>query len=268
MTDFPSWLTAPESAAPKRGRAAFPEKSTRSLMKVMAHFRQNQRSTETKETNSALRLFGLLVLIVLTALSHNFGFVLFMLAFVAVRTAFLRGNEIRLLLRTLLPALLLSFLILLPSFFLGNTKSLFVLLSKILVSVSLVMLLSLLTPWSEITRALKTFRVPDIVIFTFDLAIKYIALLGTVCSEMLTALKIRTVGKMQDGRKAAGGILATVFLRAKRAADDTQQAMECRGFSGEYVLTERKAMFGAADRLYLLFLLGAVGLFTYLEVVL
>jgi cobalt/nickel transport system permease protein len=126
------------------------------------------------------------------------------------------------------------------------------------------MLVNTTTPFNEITRSLRFFKVPNIVIFTLDITIKYIALLGEICSAMLTALKIRSIGKNKNKRGAFSGILGTVFVKANNACDETSKAMTCRGFSGNYN-SKTKLKFSLLDAVYILALIALVALFFYLE---
>jgi cobalt/nickel transport system permease protein len=88
---------------------------------------------------------------------------------------------------------------------------------------------------------------------TLDMTVKYISLLGDLLSEMLCALKLRSVGR--DGRKMSSlaGLAGTLFLKSKDAAVAQYQAMECRCFDGKYAVScrpglgWRDAVFVAAD---------------------
>lgn len=268
MTNIPEWLTANESYEPQKDNSSFINKSISSVMKVLSSFKRNSNLSKAKEANTSLRLFAMLVMIVLTSVSKNFSFSIFMIAFVVVRVAFMNGEKIKTWIKTVIPVLLFSALILLPSIFLGNPKTPLMVLSKIFVSVSLVLVVNLTSSFNDITRALKMFHIPDVVIFTFDLAIKYILILGEVCAKMLTALKIRSIGKNNDKKGSASGILGTVFIKAKSYADETNKAMECRGFNGEYVVSKEKFKLTKYDFITIILFVLVVGVFVYLEVIL
>lgn len=268
MTNIPEWLKAEEVYEPKKDNNAFMNKSIKSVMSVMSSFKRNNDLSKAKEAKTSLRLFAMLVMIVLTSVSKNFSFAIFMMAFSVVRVAFMNGEKIKAWLKTILPVLLFSALILLPSMFLGNPKTPVMILGKIFVSVTLVLVVNLTSSFNDITRALKAFHIPDVVIFTFDLAIKYIFILGDVCSKMLTALKIRSVGKNSDKKGATSGILGTVFIKAKAYADETNKAMECRGFNGEYAVSKEKFKLTKCDFITIILFVLVVGAFVYLEVIL
>ena len=83
---------------------------------------------------------------------------------------------------------------------------------------------------------------------------------------MLTALKIRSIGKNDNKKSSASGILGTVFIKAKQSGEETVKAMECRGFGGKYTVTRHEKL-KANDFLYMLFVACAVGIFVYFEVI-
>ena len=60
--------------------------------------------------------------------------------------------------------------------------------------------------WHELTGALRTFRVPSLVIFILDTTLRYIAILGQEASDLLTALKLRSVGHNPDKKSAMSGV--------------------------------------------------------------
>lgn len=264
--NIPQWLRSNEDYKPKRDNVAFIDKSMKATLGLMSSFNLNSKSYKAKEANTSLRLFGILLLVILTAVSHNYAFILFMIALAVVRVATLDGERIRALLKVLLPAIIISTLVLLPSIFLGNPKTPLLVISRILVSVSLVLSLSLTTSFNEITRSLKAFHVPNIIIFILDLTIKYIILLVEICEQMLIALKIRSVGKGKDKASSASGILGTIFLKANDSAELTAQAMECRGFNGQYV-PRKQTKIKLIDILYIIVLCAIIGIFAYLEVI-
>jgi cobalt/nickel transport system permease protein len=131
----------------------------------------------------------------------------------------------------------------------------------------MVLILSVSTPWNQITGGLRFFRVPDLMIFTLDITIKYIAILGDCCLAVLEALRLRSVGRNRQKGKSASGVLGVTFLKSRKMADDMHQAMICRGFDGTYHRPYQIRLH-ARDYLLLGYLVGITGLFVYLEVLL
>lgn len=264
--EIPSWLTVKEDYIPPKDNRNFITKSQKSVVAVMSKYKVNSGVYKTKEANTSVRLFAVLLLIILTAAAKNYSFVLFMLGVTAARVALLKADKIRALFKVLIPAMLISTVILLPAVFMGHPKTLLTVLGKVIVSTSLIMSVNLTAPFNSITSSLKSFHIPDVVIFTFDITIKYIFILSEICLEMLTALKIRSIGKNDNKKSSASGILGTVFIKAKQSGEETVKAMECRGFGGKYTVTRHEKL-KAKDFLYMLFVACAVGIFVYFEVI-
>ncbi len=264
--EIPSWLTVKEDYIPPKDNRNFITKSQKSVVAVMSKYKVNSGVYKTKEANTSVRLFAVLLLIILTAAAKNYSFVLFMLGVTAVRVALLKADKIRALFKVLIPAMIISVIILLPAVFMGHPKTLLTVLGKVVVSTSLIMSVNLTAPFNSITSSLKSFHIPDVVIFTFDFTVKYILILSEICFEMLTALKIRSIGKNDNKKSSASGILGTVFIKAKQSGEETVKAMECRGFGGKYTVTRHEKL-KAKDFLYMLFVACVVGIFVYFEVI-
>ncbi len=264
--NIPQWLLENENYTVKKDNDKFVDKSVKQILSTLARFKKSRHNTKTKRINTSLRLFGILLLIILTACAKNFYFVYVLSAVCAVLIAVSDADTIKSILKVLLPVELLSAFILLPTVFSDNPHSLIGVTTRIFVSVTLVMHLNCKTPWSEITSALKFYRIPDIIIFTIDLTIQYISILSDVCFSMLTALKVRTIGKNKDKQKSLSGILGTTFIIAKENAQKTEQAMECRGFDGTFPKYKRQKL-TKFDLLYLLGLLLTVAMFIYFQAV-
>ena len=263
---IPDWLVQPQEYNPPKDNSRFITATQRAVISLISKFKLNAQIKKTQVPSTTCRLFGILLMIVLTAASRNFTFVLLMLGLCAVRIALLNAQSIRSLLRVVVPALIFSFIILLPSVFMGHPRTMLSVIGRVAVSTSLVTMLNLTAPFYSITGALKAFRVPDIVIFTFDITIKYILLFGEICNEMLTTLKVRSVGKNDRKSSSVSGVLGAVFVKARQAGDETVRAMECRGFCGKYVVSQKYKP-SLADFLYTVMLLLITGIFIYLEVI-
>lgn len=263
--NIPSWLCEKQEYTPQSDNLTFAAKSTKALVKALSGFKRRGAEIKAKRASTPIRLFVAFAAILLTSLSKNFSFTFFMLAAVILRIAFLKAEKIKALLKVLFPCLILSLLILLPSAFLGNPKTPLNILSKIFVCISLVSVINLTSSFNEITLGLKSFHIPDIIIFTIDIAIKYIFILGDICVNMLTALKVRSIGKNSSKSTSASGILGTVFIKTKDCADDTAKAMECRGFCGEYPAADKKSRLSMYDFAALAALVAILIAYVYLE---
>ena len=212
----------------------------------------------------SLKLFYTLLYIVLTACSGNYLFTLIMCAAVTARLAFFSAKAIRQILRGTAGAVLFSILILLPSVFMGTPQTLMNITSRVYVSVTLVGILSSGTSWNKLTGSMRTFRLPSIFIFTLDITLKYISVLGEICAAILTSVRLRSVGKNPQKAKALSGVLGISFLKSGEMAEEMHAAMCCRGFTGEYK-KKQKYTLCAADIFSTFIMAGCIVLFWYLN---
>lgn len=262
--DIPSWLLESQEYEPQHDRDGFIRKSMLSITGVLSRFRLDD-GVEGRLSPSAPAklLFGLLY-ILLTSLSGNYFFVLIMLACLLVRLCFLDGKLLKRIAGVALAAAALTFAIMLPAVFIGQPHSAVLIATKVLVSVGTAMTVALTTPFNRLTGALHTFHVPNLMVLTVDLALKNIVRLGQIALEVLTALKLRSVGRNADKRSSIGGVGGVVFLKTSEAANATYDAMCCRGFEGEYVVP-RERQWRTVDLAWLAFSLFLVLAFIYLQ---
>jgi cobalt/nickel transport system permease protein len=108
--------------------------------------------------------------------------------------------------------------------------------SRVATSISLVVLLTLTTPWIRLLAALRALGVPRIFILIIGMAYRYIFLLLGTVTDMYEARKARTVGA-QAHDKAARSFLAAsggaLFGKAHHLSEEVHQAMTARGYRGD-----------------------------------
>lgn len=247
------WLLKKDDYEPVKDREKFLDKSIVGIVTILSKIkRENNISDEViYKINPLVKLSSMIILIVFLSLSRNMLFVYFMLAYSLVYLCFLDGNAIKKILAVSLIVPIFTLVMLLPSiFFMGNRQSSVMLILKIFITVLLVNTLSYTTKWRDITKSLKMFFIPDIFILTFDITIKYIYVLGDFSLKMLYSLKLKSVGKNNDKRNSLSRIIGNLFLKSKTMGEEMYSAMECRGFTGEYV-SYSKFKFTAMDAIYL-----------------
>jgi cobalt ECF transporter T component CbiQ len=114
--------------------------------------------------------------------------------------------------------------------------------SRVAVSISVVVLLTLTTPWAKLMAALRALLVPRMFIQVMGMAYRYIFyLLGSV-DDMYTARKSRMVGAETDaheGRKFVSASAGALFGKAHALSEEVHMAMVSRGYSGNARSIER-----------------------------
>jgi cobalt/nickel transport system permease protein len=113
--------------------------------------------------------------------------------------------------------------------------------SRVATSISLVVLVTITTPWPALLAAVRSLRVPATFVMIIGMAYRYLfVLLGSV-GEMYTARKARTLGPDRDvraGRRYVAASAGALFGRAHALSDEVHQAMVARGWRGEPVLLD------------------------------
>jgi cobalt/nickel transport system permease protein len=107
---------------------------------------------------------------------------------------------------------------------------------RVATSISLVVLLTLTTPWTKLLAALRSLLVPRMFILVLGMAYRYLFhLLGSV-TDMYTARKARMVGADTDvasGRAFVSAGAGALFGKAQALSEDVHMAMVARGYTGE-----------------------------------
>lgn len=261
--DVPSWLLEDEIYEPPGDRDRFIGRSIMKLLGTLAVIRDNP-AVRRKGPGAVVRLVFTLLCIVLMAMSHNMAFTYIILAAFLLRAMVLPADQLSRVFSGAAGAALFSMLLLLPSVFLGVPRTMLTVSVKVFVSVGLVNLMSAVMPFNQITSALKVFHLPDTVIFILDITLKYIAILGELCLDILISLRLRSVGKNRNKGTSMSGVLGVTFLKSREMAEEMYAAMVCRGFEGEY-RREQKKILSAGDLPLLLFTAFAVAAYIYLE---
>ena len=107
---------------------------------------------------------------------------------------------------------------------------------RVATSISLVVLLTLTTPWTKLLTGLRSLRVPKMFVLVLGMAYRYLFhLLGSV-TDMYTARKARMVGTETDvasGRAFVAASAGALFGKAQALSDEVHMAMVARGWTGE-----------------------------------
>lgn len=263
-TDIPSWLATPQDYEPLADRGSFATKSMLSVAAVLRQLRLDDGRSSSLSPSAPVKLVLAMGAIILNSLARNLMVSLVLLAFVLVRAALLPRAALARAAGVAGAAALLAFVLALPAVLIGQPASAVRLGLKALVSTGLAMEVALTTPVAELTGALRAYRLPSLVIMTIDLALRNIVRLGDCALETLTALTLRSVGRDASKRASMGGVGGTLLVRAGAAAQETHDAMRCRGFEGDYDGGESFSA-RAADAAWILAFALLIVLFLHLE---
>jgi cobalt/nickel transport system permease protein len=233
---MPEWMKKADCYVPPKDGGTFAVKTIQTFGRMMSRLKI-QQGHEKKYALPALVKFLLLVGgLLLLSLSRNR---LVMLAYAAVLQVYLctwPAKDILSIYKASGMAALLAFVLWIPAM-LWNPEGIsnaLVMVLKVFLSLEMVSILNHTTQWNHITGALKKLHVPGIFIFTLDITLKYIVLLGTLIGDMLTSLRLRSVGKNNKTYQSVGGVMGVTFIRGSEMSREMYEAMRCRGFTDDY----------------------------------
>ncbi|HMK56623.1 MAG TPA: energy-coupling factor transporter transmembrane component T [Dissulfurispiraceae bacterium] len=106
---------------------------------------------------------------------------------------------------------------------------------RVLNSLSISFLILYTTPFAEIIKALKIFRVPDALLIIISMTYKYIFVFAHIVADMYLAKKARLArgNGRREARQWIAGRIAFVFKKTQIECEEVFKAMTARGFSGE-----------------------------------
>ena len=107
--------------------------------------------------------------------------------------------------------------------------------SRVAASISLVVLLTLTTPWTKLLASLRALGVPKMFILVIGMAYRYLFLLLTSVTDMYEARASRTIGAEKHDKKARAFVSASagaLFGRTMAMSEEVHQAMTARGYRG------------------------------------
>lgn len=261
---MPEWLINEENYKNGNDKDSFLQKSILSMLSILSRVRAQEAGSDKFYVHTVLRLLFTIMLLVVLSASKSFTFVIVINVYILAILSLMRAEDILGIIKVSFIVSMFTLIVLLPAAFWGNSHSMVMITLKAWAAVSSVGILSHSTRWSLITGSLKRFFVPDIFILVLDITIKYIVMLGDFSLSMLYALKLRSVGRNKSKYESLSGIAGTMFIKSKEMAEDMYQAMECRGFTGEYRIYD-KIRLGFADVLYVFINVGILAVFLYLE---
>lgn len=128
-----------------------------------------------------------------------------------------------------------------------------------------VYLLIITTTIEKICISLSHIHCPKIIIMIFLLIYRYIGLLMEETNRMLQAYKLRAPRQKGINLCVWGSFVGMLLLRTFDRAEQVNESMQLRGFTGEFISREKSCV-SWKDWLYLLISLGMIVLFRYFYV--
>jgi cobalt/nickel transport system permease protein len=116
-----------------------------------------------------------------------------------------------------------------------GVSSALLLVGRVGASMSLILLLTVTTPWADLLKAFRCLGVPQIYVQTLNMAWRYILLLARIVEDMHIAKMSRTIhpAKTRAEQRWIAGQMGFLFKRSMQLSSDVHRAMVARGYQGE-----------------------------------
>lgn len=233
---LPTWLSKKEEYIPPKDGGIFIIKTIKTLGNVIQRIRIQKGHEKKKHLPALFKLFLTFAIIIIIAVIRDRMMITAFAAGVLAYLATCPAHDIWNILKAGLGAAGVTFLFLLSAiiFWPEGMNNYIMMMGKVFLSVTVLSIFNHTTQWNHITRALRNIHVPGVVIFIFDITLKYIVLFGRLITDILTSLQLRSVGKNNRKYNSIGGVMGVTFIRGTEMNKQMYEAMICRGFSDDY----------------------------------
>ena len=147
----------------------------------------------------------------------------------------------------------------------GGVISMLTLMIKGVLALMASFLLMATTPVDSLCAALRTLRVPSLLVTLFLLTYRYVGLMTEEVAVMTDAYRLRAPGQKGLRHTAWGSFLGQLLLRSMDRAQELYAGMQLRGFHGEFPYAPART-FSAGDGLYLALCVGCFVLLRLVDV--
>ena len=232
IAELPSWLAAEERYEPAGARHRVMQKNVLHLASLLERVRLGGGAHEGGSmvdralscVSAPVRLVGMFVCVLCVCLTQS---PLYLMLMAAIALVLVAVRPVRGLRATFVPALGatgLAVVLALPALLLGASAA-------------------------GVLRVGLTFLQR---LFTFDMALKHIEVLGRTAHDLTESVMLRSVGRAPAGfsrTDSIAGIMGMTFIKAMECSRAMDEAMLCRGFAGAYP-TPARSGFGWRDAVY------------------
>jgi len=232
---LPEWMTI-EEYIPSSQSNRFHVKTMKAVGRAMSRIKVQKGHEKRYAMPALLKLCLMIAGILLISVTQSR---IIVMAYAAIILGYLctwPARDIWNIIKSGIGASLLAFLILLPAMLLNSSlisNELFIVV-KVFLSIITVSVFNHTTQWNHVTKALRQLHIPAVFVFTIDITLKYIVLLGNMINDLLTSLEFRAVGEDNKSNSSFGGVMGVTFVKGTKMNGQMYEAMRCRGFTDDY----------------------------------
>ena len=233
---LPEWMKTTDNYVPPKDGGTFAIKTIKTIGKIMSRLKVQAGHEKKRHLPALAKLIGLVAIIIITSVCQNRSVLLGIAAVILAYLCTWPAKGLWGILKPPIAAAALAFVLFLPAMLVNpaGIPNNLVVISKVFLCVIMVTLFNHTTQWNHVTRALRKIHVPGIFVFTLDITLKYIVLLGNLIQDLLTSMQFRAVGKHDKKYSSIGGIMGVTFIRGTEMNEQMYEAMRCRGFTDDY----------------------------------
>lgn len=233
---LPNWMKETDNYIPAQDGGRFVVESMKSIGKSMSQIKVQKGHEKGRALPSLLKLCFMIAAILVISVTKNPLIVMAYAAFILLYLCTWPARDILNVFKAGIIAAVLAVIILLPAVIFNKElirNELFI-IAKVFLSVITVSIFNHTTQWNHVTGALRKLHVPGIFIFTLDITLKYIVVLGNLINDLLISMQLRSVGKNNKKYDSIGGVMGVTFIRGVEMNKQMYEAMQCRGFTDDY----------------------------------
>ena len=131
--------------------------------------------------------------------------------------------------------------------------------------VAAVLILTAVTPFSQITDCLRKAHIPEEIVTLLEMVYRFAAVLIGEAADIITAFRLRSCGRNWPAVGEFIPLVGQLFLRSADRAERVFQAMQCRG-GGMRGMVREKRPFMPADLVFFAAAAGSSVLFRFVNV--
>jgi cobalt ECF transporter T component CbiQ len=236
---------------------AFLQRSLQTFVRALGRALESEELSQVdgllQRLDPRVKVIGLPALILAAAVSHRLAMVAAIFLFSVLLAMLSQIPLSTLATRIWLAALLFTGVIAFPAIFttpgqaiyrlpvlgwavtLQGCRSALFLIGRTETAATLSLLLVLSTPWSHILKALRSLRIPTVLVVIFSMTYRYIFLLLATARDLFEARQSRAVGNLtgRERRRMAASTAGALMGKSYQLSQEVYLAMQSRGFTGE-----------------------------------
>ena len=194
---LPEWMKERDDYTPPVKGGIFAVKTIAKIGNAVGKIKFQQGKDRKYDLPPLLKFIIIIIIIIILSLTQSTLLITAVTALILLWLATYPAEMILSVLKTSLIALTVAFVFFIPSIIMrppalsNNLRIVY----KIFLTVMMLGIFNRSSQWNTITASLKKAHIPTIFIFTLDISLKYIVVLGRFINGILTAYILRSVGE-------------------------------------------------------------------------